>query len=410
VIKSTSGSRGFDFELYAGNGSSSGNRYFISITTTGIYWYDGGFSLLAEGLDNSGEMHTYRICVLPSAIAYIFRDGQLLAARQADHSVDTLLGASGPYFQWGDGASGSEADAELEYVSFDLEAGYLYSSQIDVVDYMDLAQFAGDWLMTSSDTGTVPDSNGLVLHYSFDDGSGLAVDDSSGGGHHGRLTNPAAWDTGGVDGGCLRFAGGTRVNVPSDAFESISTAVSICMWVDGDPGVQPDQNWGMIFNGQSPASWRTMASHCPDKHGDVFLDLGGSDTDDRLVWEGSYPSDWEGQWNHYAFVKDAAAGTMAIYLNGELVSDRTGAHLPMDGVSFFTIGFGSNPGSGNSYPYYGRLDDFRLYDRALPVEDVLDIAGQFKPIRMPWDLFADGVVDFRDYAVLAGNWMEQGLL
>jgi|GEM_PF-2602782 len=408
VVKNTQADRGFDFELYAGDGSVSGNRYLLTVTTTGMHWYsDGQFDHIASGLDNFSSCHIYRLTVLPSGIVQIYRDGELMSVRFADHSADSLLGAAGPYFQIGDGSITGEVDAIVERVSFDLSGPYQQSDTIDMVDYTDLSGMASTWLLNEADLAPVPDTNGLVVHYAFNESAGAFATDLSGNGNHGRLNTNMAWDHSGYDAGCLRFGDGSRVSVPPAAFAGIDSEVTISVWVNGDPAVQPDQNWGMIFNGQSAASWRTFACHCPDRYGRVFLDLGRSDDDDRLIWEGSYPEDWEDRWNHYAFVKNRASGTMTIYLNGWPVAERDGATLSMHGVTQFTIGFGENPAAGKQYPYHGKLDEFRLYNCALEQEQIWAIAEAGKPVHLATDLHEDGTINFKDYALMAAQWMQE---
>ena len=146
VFKSTSSSRGIDFELYVGDGSLPGKRYFITVTTTGIYWYEGGaFEPVTTGLDNSSQMHTYRLAIRRDGIAQIYRDGNLLGARIADFSIDHLVAAAGSYFQFGDGAESSETDVEFEYVAFDL-SGPFSPSELCFADFDRLARFCQQWL------------------------------------------------------------------------------------------------------------------------------------------------------------------------------------------------------------------------------------------------------------------------
>ena len=121
VVKSTARTRGIDFEAYVGDGSPRGRRYFITVTRTGVYWHDGRrFEALAEGLDNHSALHAYRLAVRPDGVAQVYRDGKLLAVRTAAAAVDSMLEPRGPYLQWGEGAGGSEADARVAHVAWDL--------------------------------------------------------------------------------------------------------------------------------------------------------------------------------------------------------------------------------------------------------------------------------------------------
>lgn len=145
VFKSTSSSRGVDFELYIGDGSLPGKRYFIAVTTTGIYWYEGGtFKPVATSLDNSSQMHTYRIAVREDGIVQIYRDEDLLAVRIADFSIDPMINADGSYLQFGDGAGSSEADFDVSYIAFDLSGAF--APEPCIVDFDDLMIFSEHWL------------------------------------------------------------------------------------------------------------------------------------------------------------------------------------------------------------------------------------------------------------------------
>ena len=145
VLKSTSSTRGVDFELYFGDGTLPGKRYFISVTTTGVYWNQGSaFEVIAEDLDNSTQMHTYRLTVREDGIVQIYRDMDLIATRTAEFSIDTLISADGPYIQFGDGASSSEADFDLYHVAFDVSGAY--DPDPCIVDAHDLKRFSQQWL------------------------------------------------------------------------------------------------------------------------------------------------------------------------------------------------------------------------------------------------------------------------
>jgi formylglycine-generating enzyme required for sulfatase activity len=86
VNNSNQKNRGFDFEVFVRGGTLTVNHYFLSITPTGVYYlYDKEFVPIAEGLDNSSAMHTYRLAIRDDTAVQIYRDGELLGARRADH-------------------------------------------------------------------------------------------------------------------------------------------------------------------------------------------------------------------------------------------------------------------------------------------------------------------------------------
>jgi hypothetical protein len=111
--------RGFDFELFVRGGTLTVNHYFISITPTRVYYlYDRKFVEVAERLDNSSAMHTYRLAVRDDTAVQIYRDGQLLGVQLADLVIGWSEPARGSFLQWGGGTPGVEA--HVDYISCDL--------------------------------------------------------------------------------------------------------------------------------------------------------------------------------------------------------------------------------------------------------------------------------------------------
>ncbi len=123
ILTTTPANRGVDLELYDGAGS----RYAITITESGVYWYEGatlgsaflgfdGFTPLAQGLNNSDGMHSYCLAVRGDRVAQIYRDGKLLATKRYEYRTPRL-----GYLQWG---AGSGVRAEIEHIASDLSGDY----------------------------------------------------------------------------------------------------------------------------------------------------------------------------------------------------------------------------------------------------------------------------------------------
>jgi formylglycine-generating enzyme required for sulfatase activity len=119
VNNSNQKNRGFDFEVFVRGGTLTVNHYFLSITPTGVYYlYDKEFVPIAEGLDNSSAMHTYRLAIRDDTAVQIYRDGELLGARRADLLIGWRVPARGSYIEWGGGAS--QTEALVDYIGCDL--------------------------------------------------------------------------------------------------------------------------------------------------------------------------------------------------------------------------------------------------------------------------------------------------
>ena len=124
--------------------------------------------------------------------------------------------------------------------------------------------------------------------------------------------------------------------------------------------VQPQNDY--IFEASDALNNRVVSVHLPWSNSRVYWDAGNSGTGsydriDKLAGASSY----EGQWNHWAFTKNAATGEMKIFLNGTLWHSGTGLSRSMSGIENFVLGSGKNL-TGN---FDGLIDEFRIWNTAL---------------------------------------------
>jgi hypothetical protein len=204
----------------------------------------------------------------------------------------------------------------------------------------------------------------LVGWWKFNDGSGTVAKDSSGRGNHGTIVNPD-W-VAGKFGGALNFTGTNYVDVPADSWSTIKSQATVCFWAYGDPAAQPQANF--IFGAFSdPANneARKMSAHVPWSDGTIYFDTGGPGYN-RINKAGS-ASDYKGTWTFWTFLKNADTGDQQIYINGVLWHSGTAMKQTMEGVTKFTIG--TKPSLAEGW-YRGMIDDFRLYDAALTLEEI----------------------------------------
>ncbi len=245
----------------------------------------------------------------------------------------------------------------------------------------------------------------LVGWWKFDDGSGSIAKDSSGRGYHGTITDPI-WVTGHY-GGALDFQGTSYVDVPPESWSTIERQATVSFWAYGDPDQQPQANF--IFGAFSdPANneARRMCAHVPWSDGTIYFDTGGPSYN-RISKAGS-AADYEGTWTFWTFLKNADTGDQQIYINGELWHSGTGMTNTMEGVTKFTIG--TKPSLLEGW-YRGMIDDFRLYDTALTIEEIqlamtgrgpgLELASNPAPENEASDIPRDVVLSWEagEYAV-----------
>lgn len=155
------------------------------------------------------------------------------------------------------------------------------------------------------------------------------------------------------------FTQGDFITLPPDVGSSINNEITVAFWSWGNPAKLPRVH--SVFEAYDEQNRRVLNVHLPWDNSNVYWDAGRdaiSGAFDRI--ELAAPSDAiSGRWNHWAFVKDATAGTMRIYLNGEVFHEGAGHRRSMDGISRFIIGAG---GAGS---YEGLLDEIQVYNKAL---------------------------------------------
>ncbi|RPG81687.1 MAG: hypothetical protein CBC74_001175 [Crocinitomicaceae bacterium TMED114] len=223
----------------------------------------------------------------------------------------------------------------------------------------------------------------LILEFALDD-----VDVDTDGNQDGWvLTNHAegpGWTSTGEDGEVVLMAP-DRIEVDVDDLGGLSQEITIECWVYGDPDSQP-QN-GTLFEGLNANNQRVVNVHLPWGNGRVYWDCGWDGGYDRIDAQAA-TQDYEGQWNHWAFVKNAATGVMEMYLNGVLFHSATNKDNPIEDIVRMNLGCS---GSGTNH-YNGRVDDFRIWSKALDGETIAEwMNHQPTAFHPDWD---DLLVDY----------------
>ena len=206
-----------------------------------------------------------------------------------------------------------------------------------------------------------PASTGPLAHWKLDETSGTTAVDTAGG-HNGALLNGPTWQPGTMDGALELDGSNDYVNVPHDDNLSLSS-FTISSWIDAD-----SLSGGQFVVNKGTDSG-TLASN-------YFLATIGDE-----ISFGFYAGGWvefntananlsTGQWHHIAGTFDDATGTGRVYLDGVPVHQGSTAVSPVPDAYRLTIG---RNGPGNYWP--GRLDDVRIYDRALTDSEVAALVG-----------------------------------
>jgi hypothetical protein len=201
-----------------------------------------------------------------------------------------------------------------------------------------------------------PGTPGLdgVSFYPLDEGSGTVAKDAVGT-HDATLVNGPTW-TAGHSGSALQFNGTDQYADTGAAILDTTGNYSVSAWVRLD----------------KRGSFATAVSQDGDTNSAFFLQYSGQD--DRFAFSFAgvralAPSAPEtGQWYHLVGVRDAASGTLTLYVNGEKAGSAP-ACLGDASTGHTVIGrakFGGNP--VDFWP--GSIDQVHVFDRALSADEV----------------------------------------
>ena len=167
---------------------------------------------------------------------------------------------------------------------------------------------------------------------------------------------PTAITTAGSD-KALLFKGSDFVTVPPAAMSAVDSFITVAFRAWGTPEFQPQNQ--SIFNAANASNQRVINCHLPWSNSNIYWDAGNSNSAsyDRIN-KAATPDEIEGRWNHWAFTKNVATGSLKIYKNGNLWHSGTGFTRRMYGTTQFKIGSAWD-GSSN---YDGMIDEFALWN------------------------------------------------
>lgn len=187
--------------------------------------------------------------------------------------------------------------------------------------------------------------------------------------------------------GYASFADGSRIEVPLTSVD-FDGEVTISFWSYGDENVLPSNT--SVFEASTYTDQRAMNVHLPWSNGTVYWDAGEGSGYDRISKPAS-ASAYAGEWTHWTFTKNADDGTMRIYLNGAQWKTGSDKNRVLGDIKNLMIGRGRN-----NYPYYGKIDEFRLWTKELSAQEIQD--WMYKSVDASHPQYADLQVylDFND--------------
>lgn len=162
-----------------------------------------------------------------------------------------------------------------------------------------------------------------------------------------------------------------EIEIPTDPFSTISNEITISFWSFGNEKIQPVNT--SFVHGLDADNKRSVNLHLPWSNGSIYFDCGNEGNAYDRINKAANPDEYKGQWNHWAFTKNANSGDMKIYLNGSLWHSGTEKTRTID-IQGFIIG----ARQGGKYYYYGKMDEVRIWDTELSETEIGD--WMYKPI------------------------------
>ncbi len=240
-------------------------------------------------------------------------------------------------------------------------------------------------------------ADGLVAWWRMDETSGLIAHDSTTNLHDAVLTNfpagNAQWLAGFTNGG-LNFNGTTNNQraVIDDSAGKLNfgarpnPAFSLALWVKGLPGAQSPGS-GVMAKG----SGRGKEQFVIDTYANAFRFFVRSSAGVSFLAAGPLV---DGAWTHLVGTYDGVNTNngLRLYVNGELYSSVNAPATLTNTTHEISLGMREdNASSGYNLPFYGILDDVRIYDRMLTAADVQELCpvqvipdAEFTTLRLLW--------------------------
>lgn len=147
---------------------------------------------------------------------------------------------------------------------------------------------------------------------------------------------------------------------------TINNQITVAFWAYGNSAQLPT-NTSLLEGYSANVNQRNLNLHLPWSDNNMYFDAGYNTGGYDRINKVATAAEQGGQWNHWAFTKNATTGDMKIYLNGLLWSSGTGKTKPM---SILTLILGKDALLANNLNYKGKINEFSIWDKELSLVDI----------------------------------------
>ncbi|HUO08303.1 MAG TPA: LamG-like jellyroll fold domain-containing protein [Phycisphaerae bacterium] len=275
------------------------------------------------------------------------------------YTIRRASSAAGPYTAIATGVTTNS------YTDTGLSDGNIYYYLVNVVNA------AGTSDDSNGDSATPTD---LKLRYRFDETSGTTANDSSGHFLNGTLTNSPTLAASGKFNTAISLNGSNQyIQLPAGIVSSL-TAITISAWVN----LNSVSNWARLFDfGTGTSDYMFLAPRSGSGSVRFAITISGNTAEQQINGTAALPT---GAWVHVAVTLSGSTGIL--YVNGAQVGINNAMTLNPSSLGNTTLNYIGKSQFNDPY-LNGRVDDFRIYSRALTPSEISSLAALTQPPTAP---------------------------
>jgi len=232
-------------------------------------------------------------------------------------------------------------------------------------------------------------AKGLIGHWKFDEGSGTTAYDSSGNDYNATLMGDPTWTDGMISGALLFDGNDDYLDCGNPVGLEPTQTITVSAWVK----TQSASKYDTIISKPGPRRGASYVFRILDRNAPYFSVAVTNG------WAYQAPSNEksinDGVWHNLTGTYDME--TIRFYFDGVEIGNGKAMSLEIDYTDSINLVIGASSTTHLNWNWPGKLDDIRIYNRALDEDEVALLAA----VDIPGDVDGDGDVDIFDLFAVA---------